>query len=158
MSDTQPTAWWNQVPARIGGDMIVADIGDNATGVAVGKNITQTVYTVLGAPTPNDKQIVEQKMAEVATALQGVKTDLDATRAAMADFQLKLLGSELAKTEEEETPSASTIVQIGDWLLDNVPQIAEVITGLFATPAVGRVVGKAGEVAVAWLKKRFGRV
>jgi hypothetical protein len=75
----------------------------------------------------------------------------------MAEFQLKLLQGELAKTGEGETPSASTITQVGDWLLDNVPQIAEILTGLFATPAVGRVVGKAGKVAVEWVKKRFGR-
>jgi hypothetical protein len=42
-------------------------------------------------------------------------------------------------------------------LLDSVPQIAEVLTSLFATPAVGKVVGKAGEVAVGWVKQRFGK-
>ena len=58
---------------------------------------------------------------------------------------------------ENETPSASTITQIGDWLLDNLPELAETLAGLFATPAVGRVVGRAGESAVSWLRKRFGR-
>jgi len=157
MTNAQSTAWWSQVPTRIGGDVIVADIGDGAHGVAVGKNITQTVYGVLGAPTPDDKQIVEQKIAELTTALQGVQADLDATKATLAEFQVKLLGGELAKTEEKETPSANTIIQIGDWLLDNVPEIAEVLVSVFATPAVGRVVGKAGEAAVAWLRKRFAK-
>lgn len=157
MTGPQPSHWWNQVPANIGGDVIVADIGAGATGVAVGKNISQTVYGVLGAAQPNDKQVVEQKIAEVSTALHGLQADVDVQKAAMAEFQLKVLGGELAKTGEKETPSANTIIQIGDWLLDNVPEIAGAITSLFATPAVGRVVGKAGEAAVAWLKKRFGK-
>ena len=96
-------------------------------------------------------------MASVTTALQQMQGQLDANTAKMAEFQLKLLHGELAKTEKDEKPSASTITQVGDWLLDSVPQIAEVLTSLFATPAVGKVVGKAGEVAVGWVKQRFGK-
>ena len=43
-----------------------------------------------------------------------------------------------------------------DLLLDSVPQIADALAALFATPAVGRVVGVAGEAAVTWVKRRFG--
>ena len=75
----------------------------------------------------------------------------------MAEFQLKLLQGELTKTDKDETPSASTITQVGDWLLDNIPSIAESLTSLFATPVVGKIVGKAGEVAVKWVKQRFGK-
>jgi hypothetical protein len=149
--------WWDSIPAQIGGDVIIGHVGAGATGVAIGKNITQIVYDVLGEPTPDDKQIVEQKLSEAMTTVQELREQLDAATAAMAEFQLKLLQGELTKTEEGETPSASTITQVGDWLLDNVPQIAEILTSLFATPAVGRVVGKAGEVVVEWVKKRFGR-
>jgi hypothetical protein len=45
---------------------------------------------------------------------------------------------------------------MGDLLLDSVPQITNAMANLFATPAVGRVVGKAGETAVTWVKRRFG--
>jgi len=75
----------------------------------------------------------------------------------MAEFQLKLLQGELTKIDKDETPSASTITQVGDWLLDNIPSIAETLTGFFATPAVGKVVGKAGEAAIKWVKQRFGK-
>jgi hypothetical protein len=149
--------WWDNIPAQIGGDVIIGQVGAGATGVAIGKNITQTVYDVLGAPTPDDKQVIEQKLSEATATVQELRKQLDAATATMAEFQLKLLQGELTKTEEGETPSASTITQVGDWLLDNVPQIAEILTGLFATPAVGRVIGKAGEVAVEWVKKRLGR-
>jgi hypothetical protein len=149
--------WWDSIPAQIGGDVIIGHVGAGATGVAIGKNITQTIYDMLGEPAPDDKQVIEQKLSEATTAVQELREQLDAATAAMAEFQLKLLQGELTKTEEGETPSASTITQVGDWLLDNVPQIAEILTSLFATPAVGRVVGKAGEVAVEWVKKRLGR-
>ena len=149
--------WWDHIPPQIGGDVIIAQVGAGAAGMAIGKNITQTVYDVLGAPTPDDKQVIEQKLSEAMTTVQGLQEQLDAQTAAVAEFQLKLLQGELTKTEEGEMPSASTITQVGDWLLDNVPQIAEILTSLFATPAVGRVVGKAGEVAAEWVKKRFGR-
>jgi hypothetical protein len=157
ISEKEEQDWWNDIPASIGGDVIIGHVGAGATGVAIGKNITQTVYDVLGEPTHDDKQVIEQKLSEATATVQELREQFDAATVTMAEFQLKLLQGELTKTEEGETPSASTITQVGDWLLDNVPQIAEILTSLFATPAVGRVVGKAGEVAVEWVKKRFGR-
>lgn len=156
MSKNAQTAWWDQLPAQIGGDAIVANIGAGAQGVAVGKNIQQTITSILGAPTADDRKIIEQKLSEVNATLGKLSGQIDANTAKMAEFQIKLLGGELAKTDEKETPSATTITQVGDWLLDNVPQIAESVIGLFATPAVGKVVGKAGELAVKWVKQRFG--
>ena len=157
MANEKSQALWDKIPAQAGGDVILGEVGAGAHGVAIGKNITQSVYDMLGAPAPGDKQIIDQSMASVMTALQQMQAQLDANTAKMAEFQLKLLHGELAKTEKDEKPSASTITQVGDWLLDSVPQIAEVLTSLFATPAVGKVVGKAGEVAVAWVKQRFGK-
>jgi hypothetical protein len=157
VSKKEEQDWWDNIPPQIEGDVIIGHVGAGATGVAIGKNITQTIYDMLGEPAPDDKQVIEQKLSEATTTVQELREQLDAQTAAVAEFQLKLLQGELAKTEEDETPSASTITQVGDWLLDNVPQIAEILTSLFATPAVGRVVGKAGEVAVEWVKKRFGR-
>jgi len=157
MTTEKNQAWWDNIPAQVGGDVIIGQVGAGARGVAVGKNITQTLYDMLGEPLPGDKQIIDQRMAVVMTALQQMQGQLDANTAKMAEFQLKLLHGELAKTEKDDKPSASTITQVGDWLLDSVPQIAEVLTSLFATPAVGKVVGKAGEVAVGWVKQRFGK-
>jgi hypothetical protein len=157
MSTENQQAWWDSIPSHVGGDAVIATVGSGASNVAIGKNITQTIYDALGEPTPDDKDTIRKKFAEVSSALQNAQDQIDTNTAQMAEFQLKLLEGELAKTEEDQTPSASTITQVGDWLLDNVPAIAEVVTGLFATPAVGRVVGKAGEVAVQWLKNRFKR-
>jgi len=148
--------WWDKVPLHAGGDVIVGTVGAGARNVAIGKGITQAVYDVLGEPTPDDKRIVEQRLAGVASALEGRAGQVDPATASMASFQLEVLKGELSKTEPSETPSGTTITKIGDWLLDNVPEIGGSLVGLFATPAVGKVVGKAGELAVAWVKQRFG--
>ncbi len=149
--------WWDQPPASIGGDAIIANVGAGAHNVAVGKHIQQTIISTLGAPAPGDKQIIEQKFAELNTTLGKLGGQIDANTKKTAEFQIKLLQGELTKTDEKETPSATTIAQVGDWLLDNVPSVAETVIGLFATPAVGKVIGKAGEVAVKWAKERLGR-
>ncbi len=136
--------------------MIVGKVGADASGVAIGKNIAQTIHSMLGAPTPADKHIIEEKFAELDEAISKLKGQVDDTTLEMAAFQAKLLKGELTKTADEEEPSASTITQVGDWLLDSLPDIAEVVVSLFASPAVGKVVGKAGDIAVKWVKERFG--
>jgi hypothetical protein len=156
MGSNERQAWWDQIPVHAGGDVIVGTVGAGSTGVAIGKNIAQTVTQVLGEPTPDDRQVIEQQFAQVRAALHQAGGQLDPATANMAQFQVNLLQGELTKTEPGEVPSASTITQVGDWLLDNVPQIAEALVSLFATPAVGKVVGLAGELAVTWVKARFG--
>jgi hypothetical protein len=140
---------------KAGGDIITANVGGGAKNVAVGKNITQTITEQLGPPTPSDKQIIEQQVAQVRETLRALQEKVDATKMQMADFQLKLLQGELTKTEEGQTPSASTITTIGDWLLDNVPEIAGAVTSLFTNESVGRVIAKAGDAAMAWVRRRF---
>lgn len=160
----EPAPWWDRLPdaggqprtTRTGGDVITATVGAGARNVAVGKNITQIVHEALGEPAADDKAIIAERFARLSAELRGLETRSDAPTAQMAQFQVKLLEGELSKTGEAETPSGNTITMAGDWLLDNVPEMAEVLASLFATPAVGRVLGKAGEIAVQWVKRRFG--
>lgn len=148
--------WGDNLPPKVGGDAIVVQVGAGASGVVIGKNITQTTYNSVGEPAPDDRQVIEQKITEVSAALHQTRAQLDAHIAAMAEFQLKLLHGELTKTQENEIPSANTIIQVGDWLLTHTPQLGETLVGLFATPAAAKVVGKAGEMAVTWVKERLG--
>jgi hypothetical protein len=156
MSQAEQQPWWHDIPMQAGGDIITAQIGAGASDVAVGKNITQAVYSTLGPPEPDDKQVIEQKLNELSAAVQKLAGPNDPNKATMAEFQVKLLRGELTKTGKDEKPSAVTITQIGDWLLDQVPGIADLLVSMFATPPVGRVVGKAGERAIKWLRMRFG--
>jgi hypothetical protein len=156
--------WWEDLPhttgdfqaGDIGGGVIIATVGAGAQNVAIGKNITQTVYETLGEPTPDDRHIIQEGLAQVRATLAEVEGDIGDSVARMAGGMLAQIETELLKTGEEKTPNAAIITQMGDLLLDNVPQIADALTSLFATPAVGRVIGKAGETAVTWVKQRFG--
>jgi hypothetical protein len=163
-----PKAWWEQLgehqelsgvgsvdTSGVTGDVIIGIVGAGASDVAVGKNITQQIYKLVGTPTPDDKELIAQKFAQVDAALAVHKGSLDIGKVQTAEGYLQLLRGELMKTGEAEIPSASTITLVGNWLLDNVPQIVEALTSLFATPAVGRVIGKAGEAAASWVKQRF---
>jgi hypothetical protein len=164
MTSEEERYWWEDLPDTIGGfqagdiegDVIVASVGAGAQNVAIGKNITQTVYETLGEPTPDDGQIIEKGLAQVRVALAEVEGEIGDSAAKMAGGMLAQIETELLKTGEDDAPNAAIIIQIGDLLLDSVPQIADALAALFATPAVGRVVGVADEAAVTWVKRRFG--
>jgi hypothetical protein len=156
MPAKKPKFWWERLPAQVTGDAIIAEVGGGAKNVAIGKGIHQTVHEILGDAGPEDPTEIEDGLQQLSAAIADLSGKVDEATANMAAFQAELLKGELSKTGEEDQPSANTITQVGDWLLDNVPEIAETLTGLFATPAVGRVVGKAGRVAVDWVRRRIG--
>ncbi len=157
---TQP--WWEQVSNAIGsvdashaaGDVIIAVVGAGARNVAAGKNITQTVNEVLGPPAPDDSEQVKQGFAALVAAL--ARLPVDAGAAERAKMRIELLQEELTR-RDDETPNAATITSMGDWLLNNVPALAGALGDLFALPAAGRVLGRAGEPAVKWVQQRFGK-
>ena len=155
------TPWWNQIGDNSiggldidtnGGSVIIANIGAGSSNIAVGENIKQQIYDMLGEPTPDDAEIIAAQFEALAASLENMQEQIKQ----MAEFQLKLLKGELSKTQEAETPSASTITQVGDWLLDNAPALAEDLTTLFGLPAVGKIMSKAGEAAINWARTRFG--
>jgi hypothetical protein len=88
--------------------------------------------------------------------LAEVEGEIGDSAAKMAGGMLAQIETELLKTGDDDAPNAAMITQMGDLLLDSVPRIADALAALFATPAVGRVVGVAGEGAVTWVKRRFG--
>jgi hypothetical protein len=146
--------WWDQLAAGatdldVGGDMIIANVGAGARNVAVGKNIQQTIYETVGEPMPDDKAVIQEQLA-------AFKRSLDESHLPVAQFPIQMLEAELTKTGDDEAPSGSVIMQAGDFLIDNLPDIAEALSTLFAVPAVGRVLGKAGQETINWLRERFG--
>lgn len=151
----RPPPWWDAIPERRG-DVYNVQVGAGASGVAVGSNITQILHATLGASAPEDGAAIEARLAEVTAALVALGARLDGSLVESASFQLELLGGELTKPKGGDAPSANTITRVGDWLLERVPELHTALAGLFASPAVGRVVGRAGEAAVRWVKDRFG--
>ena len=161
MNTDKPQPWWEQVSNAIGsvdashaaGDVIIAVVGAGARNVAVGKNITQTVHEVLGPPAPDDSEQVRQGFAALLAAL--ARLPIDAGAAERAKMRIELLQEELTRGDNE-TPNAGTITSMGDWLLTNLPTLSSALGALFALPAAGRVLARAGEPAVKWVQQRFG--
>ena len=133
------------------GDVIIGTVGAGAQGVAIGKNISQHI----GAADPaDDRRAIEARMQGCEQALAGA--DLPATVAPVATFQLRLLAGELSKIGAQGTPSASTISQVGGWLLDSVPELRQPLAALFNAPETRRALRRADTPLDAWLKERFG--
>jgi hypothetical protein len=156
MSASKQRPWWETLQPQAGGDVIVGIVGRGAHGVAIGKQIQQWVDSSLGPVTPSDKETIEQHLTDLTKQLDTILPKLDPARAAVAPIQLQALKDELSKTGDADIPSGSAIVRVGNWLLDNIPDIAGAVAGLFTTPAVGKVVGKAGDAAISWARQRFG--
>ncbi len=161
MDTDQPQPWWEQVSNAIGsvdasnaaGDVIIAVVGAGARNVAAGKNITQTVHEVLGPPAPDDSEQVKGGFADLLAAL--ARLPVDAAAAERAKMRIELLQEELTRGADD-TPNAGTITSMGDWLLTNLPALSGALGALFALPAAGRAIGRAGEPAVQWVQQRFG--
>lgn len=161
VSDNSQQPWWEQVAAGMGdidasgagGDVIVANVGPGARNVAVGKNITQQIVEALGEPTPDDRTLIQTHFEQLHALLE--QSAADPRTVGRAEANLEMLQAELDKTSDDDAPDAGTITRIGDWLLENVPDIAAALTELFGLPAVGRVLAKAGAAAVTWARTRF---
>jgi len=162
VTDNAQQPWWEQVSGSVGGidtdhtegDVIIANVGAGARNVAVGKNITQQIIETLGEPTPQDRALIEQRFEQLFAMLDGAQ--IAPRTAGRAEAELERLQEELSKTAEGETPDADTITRIGDWLLENVPELAAALAELFGMAAVGRGLAKAGVAAVKWARERFG--
>jgi len=141
----------------VGGDNIVTTIGAGAQGNVVGKNqfVHQTIAA--GPADPDaDRRAIDQLLARLESDLAASAGQLDGATSMMAAFQLRLLAGELGKTGERASPSASTITQVGDWLLDNLPPPQGALAALFTAPPVLRALRRADAPLDAWLQRRLG--
>jgi len=143
--------WWEEVPA--GGDVIVVQMGDYAHKVAAGKDVRLVTHEVLEEATGEDYHAVETSLAELRAQLAKVE-GLELAQRVLAEDRVQTLEEEL--TSQDKPPEVSRVSKAVDWLLDNIPDIAEALLSLFASPAVGRIIGKAGTAGIEWAQKRFG--
>lgn len=143
-ADAQP--WWTQIAAQARGDVIIAQVGANAQGVAVGKQITQQIG---GDAEAEDAAVVAMHLQVAAAALAAAT--LDAAPRMMAEFQFNLLRAEL----KQRAPSSTTTVHVSDWLLGNVPALATPLRDLFTSSAGAQLLARAGNDAVAWAARCF---
>jgi hypothetical protein len=135
-----------------GGDLIIANIGAGAHGVAVGKSIQQTITTI--NPTPNEeKGTLEAMLLQLEQA--AATSSAAAANKQMVQFQLRLLAGELQKIAPT-VPSANTIMQVVDGVLTTMPDLKALLQQLFALPATTRVLARADAPLEQWLRTRLG--
>lgn len=156
MSVEEKGSWLDRLdPKMLGieskGDIISISIGDNASQVAAGKNITQSINHAVGEPEPGDE-------AAVSAALDSFKAEFAQIQSQLSDMQKyvgqdKIATIERQLTEQKDSPSGDLIREAGGWLLENVPDIGEVLLSLFMPAPVGRIVARTGEATVKWLKQ-----
>ncbi len=139
---------------KAGGDVIVSTVGAGSKNVATGKNIMQTVNEGQGMITAVDQQAIAAQLTKISAQL--AKATIDPKTAGKAEVYLETLQEELSKTDPKDEPDGDAIAKAGEWLLNNVPDLVQAVTELFGLPAVGRVLGKAGDSVIQWCKKRFG--
>jgi hypothetical protein len=139
---------------QAGGDLIVGTVGAGAQGVAIGKNIQQTLGS---ASSPDDdRRAIGELLTRLDRDLAAGAGGLDPAATGMATGYLRLLAGELTKPGERAAPSASTVTLVGDWLLDNVPLLRDGLAALFAAPATRRALARADAPLDTWLRRRFG--
>ncbi|MEZ4714187.1 MAG: effector-associated domain EAD1-containing protein [Caldilineaceae bacterium] len=154
--------WWEQIDgvsnmiagldlSNVKGNVVIGNVGSGSRNVAIGEGITQIITEVLGEAQPDDRAQIDARFAQIVAALN--QSAVEPRTAGKAEARLEDLQSELTQADK---PDADEITKMGDWLLENVPQITQALSELFGMPAVGRVLAKAGGAAVEWTRQKFG--
>lgn len=133
-----------------GGDIIQANIGDNAEQVAVGKNIQQ--------------QHVSSGRAEISGAdleyIRGLFEELKQQIEVQAPSETKEAAlervNELQEEFAREEPQPATLEYVRNWFARNLPGMLGALTSVVVNPIVGKVVEAASGLAADELKRRFG--
>jgi hypothetical protein len=131
------------------GDTISATIGDNASQVAVGKNIHQQQVKGSLELTPADLKQVEQLFADLR---KQVEQQAPPEKKEAALERVDELQQEVASPK----PQVSTMEYVHNWFGKNIPSLLGAVTGVVVNPIVGKVVEAAGSLAAQELKRRFG--
>ncbi len=140
-------------PGQGGGDRIT--VGDVSGQVAIGSDIRQS-WTV-GAP---PERPTEAELADFRRMLEELRAKVSAAAPApgveaAATERVKEL--EAAVVAEGGTPDLTTMEYVRNWFLKNLPSLGEAVASVFVHPVVGKLVGAAGDAAVAEFNRRFGK-
>jgi hypothetical protein len=136
-------------PTTNTGDVINATIGDNASQVAVGKNIHQQQAS--GAA-----QISEGDLKQIQALFENFKKQIEQQappdKKAAAVERVDELQQEIVSGK----PELTTIDYVKRWFGKNLPGLLGGVTSLVVNPLVGKVVEAASGMAAAEIKRRFG--
>ena len=130
------------------GDSIQATIGDNASQVAVGKNIHQQQVNGSSAVTEADLQQVRALFADFKKQIE-LQAPPDKKAAALERVD------ELQQEVLSKKPELSTFDYVKKWFSKNLPGLLGGITSLVVNPIIGKVVEAGAGLAVNALKQHF---
>lgn len=133
-----------------GGDEINIQIGDNASQVAAGKDVHQTIRTqshieVTEADFEAARELFKSLREEIETQVPPEKKEAALQRA-----------TELEEAITGEKPDLTTIDYVKSWFGKNIPQLAGTIANILINPIITKLVGAAGDVTVEQLKRILG--
>jgi hypothetical protein len=136
---------------RTDGDVISATIGDNASQVAVGKDIHQQQLS--GG---SSIEVTEADLKQVSDLFAALKQQIE--EQAPPDKKAAALErvDELQQEIASKKPDLTTFDYVKSWFGKNLPGLLGGVTSLIINPIVGKVVQAASGLAVDALKRRFG--
>ncbi len=136
-------------PSQAGGDIIQATIGDNASQVAVGKNIHQQQNS-------SNTQVTEADLQQLRALFDDFKQQIE--QQAPPDKKAAALErvEELHQEITSKKPELSTFDYVKNWFSKNLPGLLGGVTSLIVNPLVGKVVEAASGVAADAIRRRFG--
>jgi hypothetical protein len=134
---------------KAGGDIIQATVGDNASQVAVGKDIRQqqnsSASEVSEADLQQVKALFDELKKQIAQQAPADKKDAALERV-----------DELHQEVVSKNPDPSTFTYVKNWFGKNLPALLGGVTSLVINPLVGKVVEAASTVAADAIKHQFG--
>ncbi len=134
---------------QAGGDIIQATIGDNASQVAVGKNIRQQQNS-------SSSEVTEADLQQLRALFDDLKQQIEQQAPPdKKDAALERV-DELQQEIASKKPDLSTFDYVKHWFSKNLPGLLGGVTSLIVNPIVGKVVEAASGVAAEAIRKRFG--
>ena len=136
------------------GNTIRGDIKGNISGqVAIGHDIIQEQW--IGQRPEIGKEELATLEQQLAALREAVREQAPPEKKEKALERVDEL-AQAATAEEQDTTTITTMEYVRNWFAKNLPSLAEAVTGVIVHPIVGKLVGAAGDLAVAEFRRRFG--
>jgi hypothetical protein len=159
-SPPQPARMDQVPPAHPVGPGVQANIhiGGSATGstIVVGSqiNLAGGSGATETAVSSEERASVEAHLRQLLFATSTLRGQVEGAKLQLAELQLHLLQSELAKAGAEQTVNTTLLTGACAWLLDNMSELQEPLNRFFTSAEVRKLFGSAGPAAAHWLRTR----
>ena len=127
-----------------GNEIIVGDGGN----IIKGNNIQVGNY--------NRMILSEADLKGLHETFSGLNKEIESSAPPEIKEQALQRANELQRAVLADKPDTSTMLNIRDWFVKNLPGIAGTVTGVLVNPIVGKLVQAAGDLAVKESNRRLG--